>query len=323
MSLTLNNRPDLVEPAARLLLGAIDTGDRGTPEQRRILQMVITQVWNRPDIDIEAITPLLPEAVGEIFDDPIAARRVQMILVLLEVCRHPLTTEQVELVDAYALRLGKDDAGLELARGLVNGHRDDAIAHFHAVWEDAKIELSEETLRDRYGDLDTCAPELAAELRRMREFPRGTLGREYVEFYMEHNFQLPGEGAPSPAFFVSHDMTHLIAGYGPSGPEEVALSAFQLGMNDNEMHWVLFLLSLSAYEMAALAQGPVEFTAKGSILERSGAIELMIAAVNRGSLCSGDFSVADHLALAHLTIAEVRERFSVQPPNPSFPEFIS
>ena len=39
MTLTLNSRSDLVEPAARLLATAIDIGDGGTAEQRRVLEL--------------------------------------------------------------------------------------------------------------------------------------------------------------------------------------------------------------------------------------------------------------------------------------------
>ena len=53
MTLTLNSRSDLVEPAARLLASAIDLGDGGTAEQRRILELVVHNIWHRPDIDVE------------------------------------------------------------------------------------------------------------------------------------------------------------------------------------------------------------------------------------------------------------------------------
>ena len=40
---------------------------------------------------------------------------------------------------------------------------------------------------------------------------------EYVEFYRRNGFELPGDNPATPAFFMGHDMTHVIAGYGTSG----------------------------------------------------------------------------------------------------------
>jgi ubiquinone biosynthesis protein Coq4 len=37
-----------------------------------------------------------------------------------------------------------------------------------------------------------------------------------------------------PAVFVAHDMTHVITGYEPTAPGELALGAFQISMNDSQ-----------------------------------------------------------------------------------------
>ena len=322
MTLTLNNRTDLVEPAARLLAGAIDTGDGGTEEQRQILHSIVHGIWQRPDIDVSALAPLDLDEAEMFRSDKIVHRRLRMLLVLLEFCRHPLTPAQVERTDAVAAAIGEEgDAALELARGSVGRHRDEAVEHFMLVWESSKIELSETVLLerlDRIGDVD---PELVALLRGYRDLPRGTLGREYLEFYMEYKFQLPGDGVESPAFFVAHDMTHLIAGYGPSAPEELALSAMQLAMNDSDEHWMVFVTGLAAYELGVLSGD--DFVPKEAVLARDGAIDLLFEAFERGSQCSGDFSIADHLSMAHLPISRIREMYSVPPPTVPFPPYIS
>lgn len=322
MTLTLNSRSDLVEPAARLLASAIDIGDGGTAEQRRILELVVHNIWHRPDLDIATLQPMsLDEA--EIFrSDTIVHRRLRMFLVLLELCRHPLSPEQVARIDAFASAIGEvDDAGLQLARDLVGSSQQDAADHFWLAWSSSREKLSEAVLLERYEQIGAVDPELASMLRHMSELPRGTLGREYVEFYMEYKFQFPGEGVENPAFFVGHDMTHLIAGFGPSGPEEVALSAMQLAMNDSDEHWMVFLASIAAYEVG-ISSGTTDFAAKEGILTREGATELVFEGFDRGSRCSGDFSIADHLSMKHLPISQIREMYSVPAPAVPFPEFI-
>ena len=183
MTLTLNSRSDLVEPAARLLATAIDLGDGGTAEQRRVLELVVHNIWHRPDLDVTTLEPMsLDEA--EIFrSDAIVHRRLRMFLVLLEICRHPLTEEQVARVDAFASVIGEDeDAGLELARDLVGKSRAEAAEHFFLAWASSRTQLSEAVVLERFERIGTVDPELAMMLRKMIELPRGTLGREYVEF---------------------------------------------------------------------------------------------------------------------------------------------
>jgi len=322
MASGLNSRSDLVEPAARLLATAIDLGDGGTAEQRRVLELVVHNIWHRPDIDISALEPMSIEEAEVFRSDAVVHRRLRMFLVLLELCRHPLTEEQVARVDAFAAAIGEvEDAGLELARNLVVKSREEAVQHFYLAWESSMTQLSEAVVLERFEQIGAVDPELATMLRNMVELPRGTLGREYVEFYMEHKFQFPGEGVSTPAFFVAHDMTHLIAGFGPTGPEEVALSAMQLAMNDSEEHWMLFLISMASYEVG-ISSGTSEFVAKDRILTRDGAAELVCEGIERGAQCSGDFSTADHLSMVHLPISTIREMYSVPAPSVPFPPFI-
>ena len=322
MALTLDGRADLVEPAARLLASTIDTGDGGTPEQRHVLELVVHTIWRRPDLEVGALEPMGLEEAQSFRAEEIVRRRLRMFLVMLELCRHPLTVEQVARVDAYAAAIVEDDdIGLEIARDVVEKSRAEAAKHFFLAWSSASVKLSEAVVVERVRRIGAVDPELAAMLRRMGEFPRGTLGREYVEFYMELKFTLPGDGVADPAFFVAHDMTHLIGGFGATAPDEVALSAMQLAMSDSDEHWMIFLASMAAYE-AGVGPANSDFVAKEGMLAREGAPELIFEGFERGSRCTGDFSIADHLSMVHLPIAEIRERYSVPAPSTPFPPFI-
>ncbi|MEI7623231.1 MAG: hypothetical protein WCJ88_06720 [Actinomycetes bacterium] len=311
MTFSFDNRPELVEPAARTILGAIDLGDGGIEKQRHLLQAIASKVWERPDIDIDSLTPLSPEEAAEIFDTPLVRSRLRKFLVLFEFCRHPFTEEQVALVDSYELALGDDghDEGLQLARDFVREGLPKAIEDVQRLSAGSVGSLSEVSIADHFSEMDMKAPELADELRRFADLPPGTLGREYVDFYFRNSFELPGEGHGSPSFFVRHDMCHIIAGYGPTSPEELALSAFHVGMNDNEINWNFLIISLAALELGLFNSD--SFEGKSDILDRDGALELMVEGFVRGSHCTGDFSEMDHLADAHCAVEEIRERFGV------------
>lgn len=311
MTISLDNRPELVEPAARTILGAIDLGDGGTEKQRHLLQAVVSKVWERPDLDISTLTPLSPAEAAVVFDTPIVRARLRKFLVLFEFCRHPFTEEQIARVDSYESALGDDghDGGLQIARDFVREGLPKALEDVQRLSTEGVSALTEVSIADHYSEMDMKAPELANELRRFADLPPGTLGREFYDFYFRNSFDLPGEGHGSPAFFVRHDMCHIISGYGPTSPEEVALSAFHVGMNDNEANWNFLIVSLAALELGFFTSE--NFEAKTDILDRDGALELMVEGFVRGSHCTGDFSEMDHLGEAHCTVEEIRERYGV------------
>lgn len=302
----------IIEPVIRILLGAIDAGDGGTAEQRSVLAAVVAGYWERPDLDLESLSAIGPDAVATLGLDDAQRRRVREFIVMLELCRHPLTDQQVMLVETYAQRLGESGPGLEVARDLVREGTARALADLQRFKTNARPHWSEPSLVERFSMVPAEPDlELTARLRALHDLPEGTLGWEYVEFYRRYGFALPGEDPKMEAFFVGHDMNHVIAGYGTTGQGETALSAMLLGMDDSDDHWVLFLTSLSAYELG-LPPSP-DFEGKVGVLAREGAADMLAEALRRGSQCTGDFSVIDHLELAHLPLDEVRARFGVPP----------
>jgi hypothetical protein len=300
-----------VENAARALLGAIDTGDGGTPEQHAVLQAFVAGYWERPDLDLASLEPLDPAATAAAFPRAAQRHRVREFMVLLEMCRHPQTPEQVALVDRYAAAMGEDGEGLQLARTIVKEGTARAFADFSRFRDEATVHWAEPSLVDRYLAIDAPDRELVDRLLAMHDLPENTLGWHYIDFYRRQGLKLPGEDTYIPAFFVAHDMNHVIAGYGTTGQEETALSAMILGMADTQDHWVLLLTSAAAYELGLHATAA--FVGKQEVFARDGAASLIADGFRRGAACTEDFSEIDHLSLAHLPLAEVRQRFGVPP----------
>ena len=111
MTLSPHRQPSFPPP--------IPTGDGGTDEQRAVLAAVVSGFWERPDLDLTVLEPLGPDEVGAHLPGPLPRRCLRELVVLLELCRHPLTDEQVTRVDASAAALHEDGPGLHLARTLV------------------------------------------------------------------------------------------------------------------------------------------------------------------------------------------------------------
>jgi hypothetical protein len=302
----------LIEPVARLLVGAADVDGGPTDEQLGVLRAIVAGCGGRTDIDVAALAPLAPEDAAELIGTPEARRRSRELMVLLELCRHPLSDAQIARVDEYAAALGESGPGLEMARDLVRAGADTAKDDFFRFYEPYAGEVAERSLRDRYGgDLDQPDPELGGRLRALHDLPEGTLGYAYVEFYRRSGIPVPGDDPHSPAMFVGHDMCHVIAGYEPVGVGEIALGAMQLALTDNDTHWMQFLGNLAVHEAGFL--GTDTIVAKEATLARPGATDTLAHAMWRGSQCTGDFTTADHLALVDRPLEDVRAQFGVPP----------
>jgi hypothetical protein len=86
-------------------------------------------------------------------------------------------------------------------------------------------------------------------------------------------------------------MNHVISGYEPTGPGEIALGAFTLAMNDNDANWIQFIANLAIHEAGLVQHGAI--MPKDSTLARPGATDLLGEALRRGAECTADFSQAD------------------------------
>jgi hypothetical protein len=303
--------PELVEPVTRSLLGAIDTDDGPTDEQLAVLRAVVTYLWARPDLDLSTLAPLSAQDAAAAVDDPHARRRLNEVLVTLELCRHPETEAQVARVEEYAHAMDVEGPHLDICRKWIDEGTARATEDFDRFYAEDLPTLSEPSLRDEYLRLARPDLDLAHRLEALHDLPEGTLGWHYIEFYRRNGITVPGRDTHTPAHYVSHDMNHVISGYEPTGPGEIALGAFTLAMNDNDANWLQFVANLVIHEAGLLKHGAIE--PKASTMTRVGATDLVGEGFARGARCTADFSQADHLSMADRPLDAVRAEYGVVP----------
>ncbi len=311
--------PEEVEPVVRGLLGVIDVDGGPTDEQLEVLWSVTDHLWKRADLRTAGLAPMGPDALAAAVVDERARRRFHLIMVTLELCRHPLTPAQVERAEAFATALGLTGSDLGIMRDWIDGGVARAMEDWKRCFGAQVVANSEVALRPEAGsDGDAWTPQdadpvLTARLDELHGLPEGSLGWAYLEFYRRNGIDVPGStsGSLMQAVSVSHDMNHVIAGYEPTGQGEIALGAFQMAMADSEENLVSFLGNLLIHEAGVLDPGG--FTPKSASLQRPGAIELLGEALDRGARCRADFTHVDHLAMAAWSLEEVREEFGVVP----------
>ena len=147
------------------------------------------------------------------------------------------------------------------------------------------------------------------------QLPEASLGRALLVYYDRFGFPLPGRDACAlNHLYLAHDMTHVIAGIAATSAGEIALSAFQWAMQDNPINESALLASLVTHEAGFVSANPT-LAPDHSSLDSPSAAYLLASELKRGSACSADFSLVDHLVLAPLPLTEVRQQFNVCRPH--------
>lgn len=274
-----------------------------------------------PVLDIDSYSTITPEEAGRLLDSPVVALRVRQLLVLAEILRQPYVQEQFSLIESFCHALGGDDEGLLIIRGILRGEAEKAVEHLKLRYRAARSSISDQTVLERVKALEGAVYDcdLASKLRAMCALKRGTLGREYIELYLANDFLIPGEGCNNPALFVWHDMSHLIAGLPPTILGELCLSAFQLGMRNDEDSWINFLADLCAYEMdlKLFSSGSTSSLA----LKEEGAFDAFLESYVRGRMSTRSYHDCSLFDLAEYSIADVRTIFGIPAPKDDFPAF--
>jgi hypothetical protein len=312
--MTLALPAELIEPFVGGLLAGIDVDGGPTDEQSKVLSAIVTHVWERPDLSLSNIRPVGSKELAELLGSVDHRTMFHELHMTLETCRHPQSPVQVAAVEEYAaaLEVGGDD--LRIFRDLVMEGVESATADFQRFLTQSLATRFEPSLAGLPVDPDHPEELLAEKLEAFAEYGPGTLGRAYLTFYERFNLTMPGVEASSiNHFFVAHDMTHTIAGLATTVPGEVALSAFQFAMNNNEQNRAALLASLIVHE-AGFAHPEHLAEADIAILSTDSAVLLLGQELRRGSECTGDFSLADHFALAPMQLSDVRAEFGVRPP---------
>lgn len=314
--------PPTASTMAAALHSVVMAGSGPTSEQRQVAQAFGSLLLESDPTDDHVSIDGAALAVA--VPDPDDRRRFIQLAIMVELCRHPRDWAQLATVQGFADALDLEGPELESIRRLASESVAAATYDFVRVYDEYLPALSEQQLLDDSGASSTD-PELWERLDALAVMPRGTLGWAYRQFHERNDFDLPHPGTPEPAYYVSHDMGHVIAGYEPTGPGEIALGAFKLAASPTDANWMASMVNVLIHEVGLFKHGSEEqFVPFGGApypgpgdqfgaMSMPGASELIAEAYDRGAACSGDINAVDHLAMAHLPLRDVREHFGVRP----------
>jgi hypothetical protein len=283
------------------LIGAAQVGDGPTPEQVGVVQGLLHGYFGI-EADAASLDPLSPVELAAAVDTT-DRRRVVDLLVVLEFCRHGDAdgAAQAERTEEYVRALGVDEPFVLVARDALTAKQDVVMADWGRFTERLPVEPQGPVADDS----------LAARLRGLAACPPGSLGRAYFDFYERWQLPFPGETGGGTASLVPHDFSHVLAGYEPDPPSEVALQAMLTSATGFDHHFSGLVASLSLFESGKFDIDDI--APKVGVLGRPGAAAELGDAFHRGSACAGDFSAIDHLARVDEPLDDVRRDCGIPP----------
>lgn len=292
----------------RACLGAISGPDGPTETQLRILGSIATHFWGLTDVDLSPSAALTPEEAAAGITEPRLTRRTRELMVMLELCRHPLEASHQERVDDYCRALGEDGPGLALVRTYITDGAEAATADYLRRFMERAPEMMEPAMLEIAGaDADEAARRLAEIAGMVHSAGPGTLGAEFRAFYERNGFTLGPEAIP----LFGHDMAHVIGGYDATPIGEICIGVMKLMMTDSDIHWIELLGNVMIHEAGTIL--PENYVRSEPALADPANIELMVRAMERGRDTDRDFSAVDHLTMIDWPYAGVLEEFGVPP----------
>ncbi|MEO8604884.1 MAG: hypothetical protein ABI629_20120 [bacterium] len=271
-------------------------------------------IFSAPDdIDPCALAAITPVELASVLGDDAGAAAAGRLLAVMALFDGVLEADRLAAALRFGAALGLREQYLidltEAARG-------------HLAWVGA--DLTRQNVVSITRGRSTHAGDLplrpygnggdAALTQRYRELARhapGTLGREFLEWYVAHHYPTPGEPQSLNEIFVRpHDSTHLLSGYSTSPQGELLVSTFTSGMMGVDE-------PLGAHILPAMLSLHVGVR----INDVAGAWHCALApqdfwrAWERGSRCRTNVFDAewDFWGLAAVPLAELRAQYEIPP----------
>lgn len=269
--------------------------------------------------DLDGIDPIAPDALAEIVTDPRLRDQVAQALCLYVMIPDEPARAEARAAERFVKALGGAPDALDRMRSVYE-HRMLAL-RFDAIrssflGDSVRRRLKEEGaaavlqgLAFLFGVFESEA--VANRYRALGTLPEGTLGRAFHDFYTANGFPFPGEKGGAPEAVVTHDLSHVLAGYGTDIRGEMCMVAFQAGYRrEGPFGGLLFVLlnAQKGVKLTKLAPGAVH------LLDEPGMPERVVGAWARGGAVTLDLAADwDYWSDMERPLDEVRARYHVAP----------
>ncbi|MGK3995506.1 hypothetical protein [Sorangium sp. So ce1024] len=271
------------------------------------------------DFDVDALDPIAPEELARAVRDPALREQLVNGLCAMTLCGERIDERELLEVERFAAALGA---------------RPDAVRQIHRLHERRllllRFDIARNTLLGKsvrrmldeggvYGLARNIASfagvmenePVAARYRSLEGYREGTLGKALFTFYRENGFSFPGEKRGVPEGVLTHDLSHILAGYGTDLVGEAMTIAFQAGYRRENPFGILVFLLVQLQQGVQLT---VLAPAQQGMLATPGLADDLVRSFVRGTKMSIDLMDDwDFWSVMEVDLEELRRRYRVLP----------
>ncbi|WP_434425487.1 hypothetical protein [Nannocystis pusilla] len=274
----------------------------------------------RTDFDLDALGPITPEELAAAVDDP--ALRTQLIsgMVTLTLASDTVADEEQAAIERFAAGFAVASVTLEQLRKFQTERlmalRFDVVRRslagpaFKQLYEDQGLLGVVKNLGSFAGLWENTA--VAERYRGLADYPDGSLGKELWRFYVANDFKFPGEKHGAPEGLLTHDLSHILGGYGTDFQSEGLVLAFQAGYKRQDSFSVLVFLLLNGQHglrLTAFADAT-----RGYYNDKPGAIDDVVRAFARGARVTVDLTDHwDFWGVMDRQVEDLRREYGIEP----------
>lgn len=271
--------------------------------------------------ELDDLEPITPEELAQHIDNPnLRLQLIQGMVAISLVDEFP-TDEQMEQIHRFAAAFEIKSELLDTVQKAVDGH----MAVFRMCYlRRTHFKDFIKTQVKHSGAIGTAKAlaglaglhedkELSARYEAFKDLPEGTLGKALYDYYIENGFGWPGQKHGFPEAGVSHDVSHIISGYGTTPVGETLVAGFVAGYRQDPNAFFTALFGVIIFG-TGFQLPPGAMAGKFDPIGQEGVAARLFRAIERGSLMNIDISV-DFLVwpYAERNLDDLRKEWNVVP----------
>lgn len=289
------------------------------PTRREVLEAVQRHLL-RTDHDLDALPAITPAELALAVDDP--ALRMQLVsgMVTIALASDHVEPQELAAIESFAAALGVRPAAVEQLRRLGEerlltlridvARRGLAGSAMKQLYEDQGFLGIVKNLASFAGIWENR--DVAQRYHALEHYADGTLGKELWRFYRQNGFSFPGEKHGAPESLLTHDLSHVLAGYSTDFQSEGLVLGFQAGYRKQDPFSVLIFALLNAQHGLKLT--PFAEPARGFYNDKPAALDDVVRAFARGSKMNIDLTDHwDFWAVMDRPVDELRQKYGIEP----------
>lgn len=274
-------------------------------------------------LDYDDLSIISPAELAEVVIDSSLRKQVLNGMAMLALVEGIPPESQIVVLGDFAKAFGERSNLVEQIRSLSRGGVRQLLFNFarlrstfinssiYAQVKQSGVFKTAKSLATTWGFVEDKA--LANRYAALANFPEGTLGLALHRYYLENKFASPGQKRSLPEGIASHDVSHLLSGYGIDYVGETMVAAFTAGYRYEESAFFNSLL-IELMFLTNMMPSPRSPSACASIFSQPGMAQRFLRALERGMKCKVDlFKNFNLWTVAHESIPALCDRWGIEP----------